>query len=371
MAAVAMSAADMNGLLNELAVDVEIAGINSPSNVTLSGSLSDLDRVRQHVEARGAFFRQLDLDYAFHSRQMDPIQSRLALSLADLKPGASVGAAFVSTVTGNAVDDAGLDAHYWWRNVREPVRMADAMSRLIGLGCRVFVEIGPHAVLQRYISECLSAANVSGRVLRTLRRHDDGLARLEEAALRLHLLADQPPLTTLFPWPAAHVRLPNYPWQRERHWHPVTSEGHGLIERRRVHPLLGWRLTETPTSWENTLDAATVPWLVDHQVGAAVVLPGAAYAEMALAAAREWLGGERFTLEELDIVSPIVFDADHARSLRFALNARDGSFQITSRERLSDDEWTLNATGRLLDARDLAVPDSGLMEPLAEASHLI
>jgi acyl transferase domain-containing protein len=279
--------------------------------------------------------------------------------------------AFVSTVTGNAVDDAELDAHYWWRNVREPVRMADAMSRLIGLGCHVFVEIGPHAVLQRYISECLSAATVSGRVLRTLRRHDDGLARLEEAALRLHLLADQPPLTTLFPWPAAHVRLPNYPWQRERHWHPVTSEGHGLIERRRVHPLLGWRLTETPTSWENTLDAATVPWLVDHQVGAAVVLPGAAYAEMALAAAREWLGGERFTLEELDIVSPIVFDADHARSLRFALNARDGSFQITSRERLSDDEWTLNATGRLLDARDLAVPDSGLMEPLAEASHLI
>jgi acyl transferase domain-containing protein/acyl carrier protein len=371
MAAVALSHSDMQGVLSELAVDVEIAGINSPSQVTISGRVSDLDRVRHHIEARRVFFRQLDLDYAFHSRQMDPIESRLARSLAGLRPAAPGGAAFVSTVTGDAVGDAELDAHYWWRNVREPVRMADAMSRLIGLGCRVFVEIGPHAVLQRYISECLAAAGATGRVLPTLRRNDDGLARLEEAALRIHLLADRPQLSTLFPWPAAHVRLPSYPWQRERHWHPVTSEGHALIERRRVHPLLGWRLTETPTSWENTLDAATVPWLADHQVGSAMVLPGAAYAEMALAAAREWLGGERFTLEGLDIVSPIVFDAGHARSLRFALNARDGGFQITSRERLSDDDWTLNATGRVIDASDLPVPAAGQLEPLAGADQLI
>jgi acyl transferase domain-containing protein/NADP-dependent 3-hydroxy acid dehydrogenase YdfG/acyl carrier protein len=371
MAAVAMSAAAMQGVLSELAVDVEIAGVNSPSNVTISGSLSGLERVRQHLEGQRVFFRQLDLDYAFHSRQMDPIQSRLARSLAGLSPSAPGSAAFISSVTGDAVDDAELDAYYWWRNVREPVRMAEAMSLLVARGCRVFVEIGPHAVLQRYIGECLAAADATGRALPTLRRNDDGLARLEEVALRIHLLADQPQLSALFPWPAAHVRLPSYPWQRERHWHPVASEGHGLIERRRVHPLLGWRLTETPTSWENILDAATVPWLADHQIGAAVVLPGAAYAEMALAAAREWLGGERFTLEELDIVSPIVFDADHARTLRFALNARDGGFQITSRERLSNDDWTLNATGRLLDTADAPVPSAGQLEPLAEASQLI
>ncbi len=371
MAAVALSVADMQGVLSELAVDVEIAGINSPSHVTISGTVSDLDRVRQHLAPRRVFFRQLDLDYSFHSRQMDPIEARLASSLADLAPASPGGAAFVSTVTGDDVNDATLDAHYWWRNVREPVRMVDAMSRLIARGCCVFVEIGPHAVLQRYISECLTAAAAAGRVLPTLRRNDDGLARLEDAALRIHLLADRAPLGALFPWPAAHVRLPSYPWQRERHWHPVTSEGHGLIERRRVHPLLGWRLTETPTSWENTLDQTIVPWLADHQVGAAEVLPGAAYVEMALAAAREWLGGERFTLEELDIVSPIVFDAGHARSVRLALNARDGGFQISSRERLSDDDWTLNATGRMLDASALPAQPARPLEPVSDAADLI
>lgn len=371
MAAVAMSAAEMQGVLSELAVEVEIAAINSPSNVTISGCPSDIERVRQHIEERRVFFRQLDLDYAFHSRQMDPIQSRLVRSLAGLSPAAPGGVAFVSSVTGDAVNGTELDAHYWWRNVREPVRMAEAMSLLVARGCRVFVEIGPHAVLQRYMSECVTAADATARVLPTLRRNDDGLARLEDTALRIHLLSDQPQLSSLFPWAAAHVRLPNYPWQRERHWHPVTSEGHGLIERRRVHPLLGWQLTETPNSWENTLDAATIPWLADHQVGTAVVLPGAAYAEMALAAAREWLGGERFTLEELEIISPIVFDADHARSLRFALNARDGGFQITSRERLSADDWTLNATGRLLDTAGAPAPLAGQLNPLTKASQLI
>lgn len=371
MAAVAMSAAEMQGVLSELAVEVEIAAINSPSNVTISGCPSDIERVRQHIEKRRVFFRQLDLDYAFHSRQMDPIQSRLVRSLAGLSPAALGGVAFVSSVTGDAVNGTELDAHYWWRNVREPVRMAEAMSLLVARGCRVFVEIGPHAVLQRYMSECVTAADATARVLPTLHRNDDGLARLEDTALRIHLLSDQPQLSSLFPWAAAHVRLPNYPWQRERHWHPVTSEGHGLIERRRVHPLLGWQLTETPNSWENTLDAATIPWLADHQVGTAVVLPGAAYAEMALAAAREWLGGERFTLEELEIISPIVFDADHARSLRFALNARDGGFQITSRERLSADDWTLNATGRLLDTAGAPAPLAGQLKPLTKASQLI
>lgn len=69
---------------------------------------------------------------------------------------------------------------------------------------------------------------------------------------------------------------------------------------------------------------------------------------MALAAAREWLGGESLAFEEMDIVSPMVFDGEHARTLRFDLNDRDGSFQIKSRQRLSHDEWTLHAAGRIL-----------------------
>jgi len=350
MAAVGLSPEALQEILSELGegLDVTLAGINSPNNLTLSGALSSLQQIEAVCAARGAFFRLLDLDYAFHSDRMEPIRDTLLENLAGVQAQVANRAVFVSTVTGGELDGCQLGADYWWRNVREPVRFADAIATLSGLGCRVFIEIGPHAILQRYIAECLSAAKIQGRVLPTLRREADGADRIADTALRALLLADKPNLAAHFPQAGRFARLPNYPWQRERHWHPTTSESFRAIERRRVHPLLGWPIPEAEHHWENVLDPEVLPWLADHQVGGAVVFPGAAYVEMALAAAREWLGGAHHSVEELDIVAPMVFDGEHGRSLRFELNARDGSFQIKSRQRLSQEGWTLHAAGRIL-----------------------
>jgi phthiocerol/phenolphthiocerol synthesis type-I polyketide synthase C len=361
MAAVGLSADATLEVLADFDGEITLAGINSPHNVTLSGKLSALEALRATLEPNGVFFRLLDLDYAFHSPAMDGIEERLRRDLNDLSPVAKGGATFVSTVTGGVLEGTALDGGYWWRNVREPVAFEQATRTLLGLGCRVFVEIGPHAVLQRYLQETVKSAGIKARVLPTLRREADGWHPLQETALRIHLLAQKPNLSPYFPHPARRVRLPNYPWQRERHWHPRTSESLHAIERRRVHPLLGWRIPEADHVWENVLDPLVLPWLADHKVGGAIVFPGAAYAEMALAAAREWLGGETLAFEEMDIVAPMVFDGEHARTLRFELNPRDGGFLIKSRQRLSDEAWTLHAAGRILQAS--AAPSVGSIDP--------
>ncbi|MBS0323324.1 MAG: SDR family NAD(P)-dependent oxidoreductase [Proteobacteria bacterium] len=365
MAAVGLSVDAMQAILTRLgsALDITIAGVNSPHNITLSGNLADLEHIQAYLAANGTFFKVLDLDYAFHSRHMDPVRESLLESLAGLQPNASDHITFVSAVTGTTLAGDQLDADYWWRNVRDPVRFADAITHMTGIGCRIFIEIGPHAILQRYMRECLVGADIKGRVLPTLRKGADGMSQIAELASRARLLVDTPNLGIHFPRPGHHVRLPNYPWQRERHWHPGTTEGLQSIARRRVHPLLGWRIPEAEHAWENVIDPATLSWLADHKVGGAIVFPGAAYAEMALAAAREWLGSERLRFEELDIVAPLVFDGEHARTLRFDLGTRDGSFQIKSRQRLSDDEWTLHAAGRLLEAGTAAT--SPRIEPVS------
>jgi acyl transferase domain-containing protein/NADPH:quinone reductase-like Zn-dependent oxidoreductase/acyl carrier protein/short-subunit dehydrogenase/SAM-dependent methyltransferase len=354
MAAVGLSEAGLEAVLQELGgdLDVTIAGINSPGHLTLSGSLVALEGIQAYLRPKGVFFRLLDIDYAFHSRQMDPIKESLEQSLTGLKPSPTNKTIFVSTVEGDILSGSALDARYWWRNVREPVRFAEGVAKLADLGCRTFIEIGPRAILKHYITECLVAADVQARVLSMLRRGADGQDKIVETALRAHLLADQPNLDVFFPKPGRRVRLPNYPWQRERHWHPSTSECLGAITRRRVHPLLGWRLHDAEMAWENNVDPISLPWLEDHKVGGTIVFPGSAYAEMALAAAREWLDGERLVIEAFDIVSPMVFVGENARTVRFILNPRDGGFQIRSRQRLSTDEWTLHAAGRVLEAAD-------------------
>lgn len=354
MAAIAVSADEAAVLIKTTGSHAEVCGINSPNNVTLSGSLLDLEKIQSAVEARGTFFKLLDLDYAFHSRQMDPIRETLADSLEGLSTQATSDSAFVSTVTGGVLSGTELAADYWWDNIRVPVQFEMAIATMAELGCRVFLEIGPNAILQRYITETLSAKNISGKALPTLTKQRDDQAQLTEAALRVQLLAEPFDPWTYFPEPGKRVRLPNYPWQRERYWHPQTIESQQLIQQRRVHPLLGWRLGGAEHNadfvWENTLDTTMQPWLLDHNIGGSIVFPGAGYVEMVLAAAREWLNQPHLALEELDILSPLTFDEGQARQTRFSLNPRDGSFDIRSRPRLSENDWSIHAVGRIVEA---------------------
>lgn len=368
MAAVGMSATAAEEAIARLGAgaDIEIAGINSPANVTLSGSLEDLQRLEALLAPQKVFFRLLDLDYAFHSHYMDGARDDLARRLQGLAPAAATQAQFISTVTGDVLAGTELGGDYWWRNVRQPVRFADAVAQAAAQGCRVFVEISPHAILQRYVKESLDAVQAAGRVLPTLQRNSDSYQRLQCAGLKAILLAAAQALKAHFPHAGQRIRLPNYPWQRERHWQPTTVESLQALQRRRVHPLLGWAIPDAVLTWENVLDPTILPWLLDHQVGGAIVFPGAAYAEMALAAARQWLGSGPCALQELDIISPLVFDGEHARNLRLVVQPRDGSFQIFSRQRLSGDAWSLHAAGRLLQATQ-QVPQARIGMALAAA----
>ena len=355
MAAAGLSVQEAEDLVDRLGLAecVEIAGINSPQNVTLSGDLKALQEIQQVADSQRRFFRLLDLDYAFHSRHMDDIRDVLGKHLEGLTPGRTSEAVFVSTVTGQVLEGEALDSAYWWRNVREPVSFAPAVEQLAAFGCRIFVEIGPHAILQRYLRENLSAAGVAGRIYGSLRREDDRLECLTELAARLHLTGEQTDVQKLFAHKAAHVDLPHYPWQRSRCWYPRTSEC--LPDKRRIHPLLGWHLDSPDPCWENVLDPAKDTWLADHKVGGAIVFPGAGYVEIALAAARAWQNTNHVVVESLDIALPLVFDNGQAQCVRCTVNPADGRFRILGRPRLTDGAWTEHASGRIISSTGICV----------------
>ncbi len=163
-----------------------------------------LEEIRRTLEARGVFCRFLQVNYAFHSRQMDPIRDELARELA-VSQGAVTRIPLISAVTGFEIDGEELDARYWWRNVRETVRFASAIDHLIDRGWGVFLEVGPHPVLAAPIAECLRRHGRSGLVLPSLRRQEDERTTLLGSLGKLHTCGIAVDWRGVFPGARARV----------------------------------------------------------------------------------------------------------------------------------------------------------------------
>jgi len=166
-----------------------VAGFNSPRSCTVAGPVASLAHLEAALAGQRIAFKRLRLDYAFHSPAMDPIRADLLKILSDERFRAhpdEASLAFFSTVSGGPFDARHLDGAYWWRNVREPVRMASAVAAMIDHGCRTFVEISPHPILAGYIEEAWEAKAFSGefRVLGAIQRGKAGRLHLDEIAGR-------------------------------------------------------------------------------------------------------------------------------------------------------------------------------------------
>lgn len=349
MTAVGLGHAAAESILTELALTpgLVIAGMNSSRGVTIAGDPARLTQLETVLTERGVFNRRLALDYAFHSPAMDEIEAGVRATLAGLQPVAA-RVPFYSTVTGALLDGTALGAEYWWHNIRQPVLFEQAMQQILATGANVFIEVGPHAVLRSYINDCLKDQSAEGRVIATLARGDDAAQRVWGASAQALISGVDIDWQQLFPTTGNFVQLPYYPWQRERHWHPVTAQSLGQLERRKVHPLLGYALQQQALTWENQLDTRLNPMLADHVVGDTIIFPGAGFGELALAAALEWQPGTLAEVEELEIRAPLLLSESSAKIVRVAIDPQDGSLTVKAREVGSTDPWTVHTVGRIL-----------------------
>ncbi|HJU19416.1 MAG TPA: type I polyketide synthase, partial [Stellaceae bacterium] len=352
MAALALGGEAARALLEELGSRLEIAALNATHAVTVSGPSEEIERLEFEARRRGLVFRALDLDFAFHSEKMDPIREDLLADLAGLacrRPALRL----ISTVTGEAVEGETLDAQYWWRNIRSPVRFAEAMACLVAEGHRIFVEIGPHPILQSYLNDGLRAAAVQGRVLASLSRKEREDDPFPPIAAHCHVAGYDLAASTGFDGAADPRGLPLYPWDRERFWFDKTVEALDAANPPFDHPLLGFRQRGPMPFWINHLDAEVVPWIGDHAIEGVPVLPAAAVVEIALAAARSrWPDAPGLEVFDLEVRRPLPFDKERMRELQILLTSEDGDWQLSSRPRLSDEPLTVHAVGRLAAATE-------------------
>jgi acyl transferase domain-containing protein len=198
---------------------VSVAAVNGPSSVVVSGqpgALADLVAAAQAEDVRA---RVIPVDYASHSAQVEAIESELLAALADIQPRTG-WIPMLSTVTGEWIDTATLDATYWYTNLRQTVRFEEATRALLDEGFRAFIEVSPHPVLTAAVEETVEDAGDQNTVVVGSLRRDEGgwdrfLTSLAAAYVRGIAVDWSGAFAGLTP---RRVNLPTYAFQRSRYW---------------------------------------------------------------------------------------------------------------------------------------------------------
>ncbi|QNP68035.1 SDR family NAD(P)-dependent oxidoreductase [Streptomyces roseirectus] len=216
MAAVWESADAVTARLATLGGGVEIAAVNGPESVVVAGDTEGLRALLASCAADEVRVREVAVDYASHSSHVEAIRDGLRTALADLTPR-PFEVPFHSAVLPGTVDPL-PDGEYWYRNLREPVSFAAAVTALAEAGHRTFIEISPHPVLAPALAATAEAAGVQAAVVPTLRRDDGGPDRVAASLAQAYVHGVDVDWTRTLQGPYERVELPTYPFQRSRHW---------------------------------------------------------------------------------------------------------------------------------------------------------
>ncbi len=337
-----------DGARGEFGRRVSVAAINSPSAVTIAGDGEVLDDIARQLDGAGVFHRYLTVEVPYHTHYMDAVKDDLYGALNGLSShGATLP--LYSTVTGERLDDYTAGAAYWWQNLRATVLFEPAMRRMLDDGYTHFVELGPHPVLAASIMEIAGAHQADAAVFATQRRNDDDGRTLMNCVATLYSRGHDVDWEALAPRDGARLlRLPSYPWQTKRFWN-ANPEAEEDLHYRPVHPLLGQPVSGVHPTWEVELSTAVIPFLADHQVQGSVVVPGAVFIEMALAAARETYGSAQYGIDDLVLHRALLLDDTCDPIVRTTLNRDKGTLEFAAFTATADGElkWSIAATAEL------------------------
>jgi acyl transferase domain-containing protein/acyl carrier protein/pimeloyl-ACP methyl ester carboxylesterase len=385
MASIALSAQDAAERIERWDGRIEIAALNGPASTVLTGELDAMLELIESCPAQDISAREIgDAVGAGHSRQIETVRERFLESIASIVPRTGE-IPFLSSVDAALRDTSTLDGEYWFRNVRQTVRYAPAIRRLLDRGHRNFVEISPHPVLRMPTCEAIEAhiGSDPSAVLATLRRGEGDARRFMISVGELWTAGAHVDWDAITPRVSAHSPLPTYPFQGERYWESGGARGDGQrpsgVGRDSRHPLLGAmvRLARGGDLFNGRIARDGEPWIADHAILGAPMLPHAALLEIALSAARS-VGCD--TVSELTIEAPLRI-GEQASELQVSLAEPDATgaraIEIHARPHEVDGgerPWARHATGtlastgagarsaRALEPRDEAWPPVGAQE---------
>ena len=321
MMAAEMSVAEASSALSAYALSndgpgPEIAAINAPRSVVFSGAEAKMQVLAGMLASREVNTRWLDVRYAFHSFAMDKASRALAADLrvefASAQSRSRPSITMISTVTGKLWEEHDGDAEYWGEGIRRPVLFRQAVDQLFRLGCRTVIEIGPHPVLLRSVTDC-AGETLEGRgdgnailTIASMRRGQGVRGTLMIAAALLYEAGAALTWQNIYPGSMVAVELPSYLWNRRRYWLAEENVAPGRLAQLEEisSPFVEGRL------WQSWLSTSARPWLAEHCWNGQSIFPFAAWLEEARGAATAAANGDPVTVREFAVHQPLILHAE-------------------------------------------------------------
>jgi phthiocerol/phenolphthiocerol synthesis type-I polyketide synthase D len=319
--------------------DVSVAVYASPHQSVIAGPPDQVDELVAKVDAQGLLARRVEVDVASHHATVDPILPELRAALEYLAPvGPTIPVINTAECAGGTTM---FGADYWVANLRNPVRFSRAVQEAAA-DHSTFIEISPHPLLTHAINESVGQRNA--RVSGTVNRDQP-----ETLTFHTQLALVRPPVdTAVADRRALLVDLPPTPWLHTKYWTQTPKAGGEFTGS---HPLLGIHV-ELPAGgvhvWQSDVGTDLNPWLADHKVHGQPVMPGAGFAEIALAAGSEALGVPARGLEVARLEVEQMLPLDEQTRLTTQLFPEDGgSARVEIHSRSASGHWKRHAVARI------------------------
>jgi acyl transferase domain-containing protein len=197
---------------------LSIAAVNAGENISISGEAGAVNRVLEKAGRKGIKTRSLTVSHAFHSPLMESILKDFAAITSSINFSTPLpGVDYISPLDGRPVGNQTLDARYWGRQIREPVRFYDAVKTLEADGYELFLEIGPAPILSSLGAQIVT--NPRCLFIPSLRKGHPHWETVLNALGKLYtngLNIDWPAVG--HPFRRQKVSLPTYPFQRQSYW---------------------------------------------------------------------------------------------------------------------------------------------------------
>lgn len=348
MVAVAASASQLENLLLPYHQQISIAAINATNNTVISGEPAAIEQIIAVLASQNIQATPLSVSHAFHSPMMESMLGefeKIAATINLHPPKYPI----ISNVTGSLINSEIATPEYWCRHICQPVQFLAGVETLMQQNCSIFLEVGAKPTLLQIASSTISQTDKYLWLPSLQPKQQDWQVMLSSIAAMYGRGVKIDWQKFEQHYHRQRLDLPNYPFQRQKFWVDIKSvkPKYSSSTDDKIHPLLGKQLNlaKSPDIYfEQQLTNNNPDYLQDHKVFTQIILPGAAYLEMSLAAAKTIFKDDSICLETVSFQETCILTPDNPKNIQFILK-NNHEFEIVSTT--SNHDWINHATGKI------------------------